>query len=148
MRRLVGAAIATTAVVLLACDVTSGDSLNTCTETIPAACGQVAHCVLASSQYLHGTFPGSQIFVIRTQTPERVTFSFDLSDRISAGTTLTLTSTEPDCSGQSSYTNMGDIFELAGASGILSFPITMTEAGDHLIQFSSDSYCSYDLVYQ
>jgi hypothetical protein len=97
---------------------------------------------------LQGDFPSSQAFVIRTTNPEQVTFSFEFNNRISAGTTLTLTSTEPDCSEQSSYSSKSDIFQLAGASGILSFPITMTEAGDHLIQFSSDAYCSYQLVYQ
>jgi len=132
----------------MSCGVTAGDSLNQCQDNVPAACGTIAHCVLDSDQYLQGNFPGSQTFVIRTTGPERVTFSFTFDNRVSPGSGLTLTATEPDCSEKSTYTSQGDIFEIAGASGIISFPLTMTEPGDHLIQFSSDAYCSYELVYQ
>jgi len=150
MKRGFGAALAATIllVVLVSCGVTAGDSVNQCTDTIAAACGMTGHCVLDSDQYLQGQFPSSQVFILRTATPAEVTFSFEFTNRISAGTTLTLTATEPDCSGQSSYTSPGDLFQTAGPSGVLSFPITMVEAGDHLIQFSSDAYCSYDLAYQ
>jgi len=149
MRRWSGAALAGAIAVvsLAACGVTAGDSLNLCQDNVPSACGTVSHCVLDSDQYLSGQFPGSQIFVIHTATPEQVTFSFVFDNRISAGG-LTLTSTEPDCSEESSYMSQGDLFELSGASGVLSFPITMTEPGDHLIQFTSDAYCSYELAYQ
>jgi len=133
---------------LMSCGVTAGNSLNACQDSIPAPCGAIAHCVLDSDQYLQGNFPSSQTFIIHTATPQQVTFSFQFNDRISAGTGFTLTSSEPDCSEQSEYTSMGDLFELSGASGVLSFPITMTEPGDHLIRFNSDAYCSYQLVYQ
>ena len=145
------ATLATTLLALslvMSCGVTAGDSQNVCTQDIPAPCGAIAHCVLADDQYLQGTFPGSQTFVINTEEPEMVVFSFEFTNRISAGTTLTLTSAEPDCCEQSTYMSSGDIFQLAGPSGILSFPITMTQAGDHLVQFNSDSYCSYQLSYQ
>jgi hypothetical protein len=146
-RAIVALAIAGGAL-LPCCGVTAGGgSLDPCNETIPAPCGDVAHCVLASDEYLQGTFPGMQTFIIRIAAPTMVTFSFQFTNRISAGTTLALTSTEPDCSQSSTYMNPGDIFKLAGAAGILSFPITMTEVGDHLIQFNSDSYCSYELSY-
>jgi hypothetical protein len=137
---VVGAAV-------LSCNFTSGTSLNQCQDTIPAACGSTAHCVLDGDQYLQGQFPGAQVFIVRTTGPQTVTFSFVFQNRVSPGTQLTLTSTEPDCSGVSSYTSQGDLFELAGASGVLSFPIEMMSAGDHLIQFSSDAYCSYELRY-
>jgi hypothetical protein len=145
-RAIVAIAIAGPAL-LPCCGVTAGDSLDPCNETIPAPCGDVAHCVLDSSSYLQGTFPGMQTFVVRISSPAMVTFSFQFTNRISAGSMLTLTSTEPDCSQTSTYMNPGDIFKLAGADGVLSFPITMTEVGDHLIQFSSDAYCSYQLSY-
>jgi hypothetical protein len=133
---------------LASCGVTAGDGVNPCDQNIPAACGTIAHCVLDNDEYLQGQFPGSNSFVVNTVGPQMVTFSFQFTDRVSAGTTLTLTSTEPDCCERSTYMNPGDIFQLAGASGVLSFPITMTQAGDHLIQFSSDAYCSYQLSYQ
>ena len=133
---------------VLSCDFTSGTSLNQCADTIPAACGNTAHCVMTNSQYLQGEFPGAQTFILRTDNPVTVTFEFVFQNRISPGTQLSLTSTEPDCAGQSSYTSQGDLFELAGASGILKFPIELMSAGDHLVQFSSDSYCSYELRYQ
>ena len=132
---------------LLSCDFTSGASLNQCQDTIPSACGTKAHCVLDGDQYLQGQFPGAQSFIIRTSGPQTVTFSFVFNDRRTPGTGLALTSTEPDCSEQSSYTSQGDLFELAGQDGVLSFPIQMTNAGDHLVQFSSDAYCSYEMRY-
>lgn len=146
MRRWVHALFAT-APLVVSCSPTAGDSVNACNQSIPAACGDIAGCVLGTDQYLQGAFPSMESFVVRTQNPEQVTFSFQFTNRISAGTTLTLTATEPDCSDQSSYTSPGDIFEISGASGILTIPITFTEAGDHLIQFSSDAYCSYELSY-
>jgi hypothetical protein len=133
---------------LFACDFTSGKSPNPCSEDIPAACGGMAHCVLDSDQYLQGSFPGSQSFIVRTQNPQTVTFSFTFDNRETPGTGLQLTSTEPDCSEQSSYTSMGDLFELAGSSGVISFPIQMIEAGDHLVHFQSDAYCNYEMLYQ
>jgi hypothetical protein len=147
MKRRVGAALAAS-VIAASCGVTAGDTLNQCQDNLPAPCNTVAHCVLDSDQYLTGQFPGSQVFVVRTDTAQQVTFSFTFDNRISAGTGLRLTSTEPDCSGESSYQSNGDLFELSGASGVLSFPITMMDPGDHLIQFTSDAYCSYTLSYQ
>jgi len=132
----------------LACDFTSGHDPNPCNQNIPAACGDMGHCVLQSDQYLQGSFPGSQTFIVRTTQPETVTFQFTFTNRETPGTGLTLTSTEPDCSQQSSYTSMGDLFELAGSSGVISFPIQMIEAGDHLVQFQSDAYCNYEMLYQ
>jgi hypothetical protein len=148
MSRTVGTALAASVLLItcgVSCGVTSGDGLNPCEDNIPAADGQIARCVLESNQYLQGTFPGSQLFIIRVTEPTQITFSFELSNRISSGTMLTLTSTEPDGSGESSYVSQGDLFQ---QGGVVSFPITMTEAGDHLIQFSSDAYCSYVLAYQ
>jgi hypothetical protein len=143
--RLVLAALAA---FLLSCDFTSGKSINPCNQDIPAACGGMGHCVLDDDQYLQGSFPGSQTFIVRTNNPETVTFQFTFQNRETPGTGLTLTSTEPDCSQQSSFVSQGDIFEQAGSSGILSFPIQMIEAGDHLVQFQSDAYCNYELLYQ
>jgi hypothetical protein len=134
--------------VIASCGFTSGSNPNPCNENVPGACGDTAHCVLDSDQYLSGQFPGSQSFIVRTQLPQTVTFSFVFDDRVAAGTGLTLTSTEPDCSATSTYASQGDLFELAGPSGVLSFPIRMSEAGDHLVQFNSDAYCSYELRYQ
>jgi len=149
MKGALAAAIASAFPLLaLSCQFTSGASQNQCQDSIPAACGNIAHCVLDGSQYLEGQFPGSQSFVVRTAGPQVVTFSFTFQNRVSAGTGLSLTSTEPDCSQQSAYTSQGDLFEAAGAGGVLSFPIRMTLPGDHLVQFNSDAYCSYDLRYQ
>jgi hypothetical protein len=133
---------------LMSCDFTQGSDLNQCQSTIPAPCGDTAHCVLTSDQYLQGQFPGGQTFIVRTSGPQAVTFSFVFLNRETPGTGLTLTSTEPDCSEESSYVSQGDLFELSGGSGVLSFPIQMNSAGDHLVTFHSDAYCSYELRYQ
>jgi hypothetical protein len=146
--RLRTAAIVPLAALGAACNFTSGTTPNACTDNVPSACGDIAHCVLDQNQYLQGQFPSSQSFVLRTSSPETVTFSFYFTDRVSAGTALTLTSTEPNCDEQSTYMSEGDLFQLAGSSGVLSFPITMMLTGDHLVQFTCDAYCSYELRYQ
>ena len=135
-------------VAIMACDFTSGANLNVCQDSIPAPCGAVAHCVMGQSDYVQGSFPGSQTLIIRTSVPKTITFQFVFTDREAAGTGLTLTSTEPDCSEQFSYTSQGDLFELGGPDGVLSFPIQMTTAGDHLVQFQSDAYCNYEMRYE
>jgi hypothetical protein len=130
---------------------TSGRGANVCQDTIPAACGNTAHCVLTPSQFLQGKFPGSNVFIVRTDGAQTVTFDFLLADRESSGSRLDITSTEPNCSQQSSYaseTLNPDIFMLAGPDGVLSIPIRMATAGDHLVQFNSDAYCSYTLRYE
>jgi hypothetical protein len=131
-----------------ACGVAGTDSPNPCMTSVPAPCGDIANCVLDSDQYLSGQFPSTQTFVLHTDNAQLVTFSFQFDDRVSAGSGLTLTSTEPDCNEQQSYTSTGDLFEDAGASGILSFTLTLTQPGDHLVTFTSDAYCSYELTYQ
>jgi len=133
---------------MLACDFTSGHDPNACTSNIPAACGGMGHCVLGSDQYLSGSFPGAQTFIVRADHPQTFTFQFTFTNRLTPGTGLSLTSTEPDCSQQSSYQSRGDLFELAGDTGVISFPIQMVEAGDHLVSFQSDAYCSYEVFYQ
>jgi hypothetical protein len=142
------------AVVLASCEdptlFTSGLSEISCHDTIPSVCGQTAHCVIDNNHYLKGTFPGAAQFVLRTTGAETVTFEFLLDDRMSSGTQLKLTSTEPNCALQSTYDSMTmsrDIFQLAGATGILSFPIRIEMPGDHLVQFSSDAYCSFVMKY-
>ena len=132
----------------IGCDFTSGVNLNACADSIPAPCGAIAHCAMADSDYIQGSFPGSQTIIVRTSVPKTITFKFSFTNREAAGTGLTLTSTEPSCSEQSSYSSQGDLFELAGSEGILSFPIQVTTAGDHLVQFQSDAYCTYEMRYQ
>jgi len=132
----------------IACDFTSGANLNVCQDSIPAPCGAIAHCVMGESDFVQGSFPGSQTLIVRTSVPKIITFQFVFTNREAAGTSLTLTSTEPDCSEQFSYTSQGDLFELAGPDGVLSFPIQMTTAGDHLVQFQSDAYCNYEMRYE
>jgi hypothetical protein len=148
IRRVVTALVAALTVAVLACGVTGTNAPNPCTGSVPGPCNMIGECVLDSDQYITGQFPSTRQFIIHTDNAQLVTFSFQFNDRVSAGTMLTLTSFEPDCNQQSSYTSMGDLFTDSGASGVLSFPITMQQPGDHLITFSSDSYCSYDLSYQ
>jgi hypothetical protein len=142
------------ALFLVACEdptlFTSGSSEISCHDTIPSVCGKTAHCVIDGNHYLKGTFPGAEQFVVRTTGAETLTFEFLLDDRMSSGTMLKLTSTEPDCALQTTYNSADmsrDIFQLAGASGILSFPIRIEMPGDHLVEFSSDAYCSYVMKY-
>lgn len=121
------------------------DSL-TCEDSIPTACGSTARCVLDTNHYLKGDFPSGRRFIVRTTGEADLKFEVYLDDRHAPGTYLRLEVSEPSCNEKSLYDSAGvDIFRLAGDDGILSIPMQTVRPGDHLVELSSDAYCSYVL---
>ncbi len=152
MRVFTALLLATTAVTAVSCSLsdtfTADHTLVTCTENIPAACGANAHCTLESDQYLEGTFPGSNTFIVTTNGPATINFQLLLTAEKSSGTDLSLLVYEPNCSDQYSFdTNGRDIFGLLDSQGVLTIPITVQLPGDHWVGFDSDAFCNYDLLY-
>lgn len=125
---------------------TVGRDPVTCEDSIPTACGSTARCVLDSNHYLKGDFPSGRRFIVRTTGEADLKFEIYLDDRHSPGTSLRLEVSEPSCNERSTYDSAGvDIFRLTGDDGILSIPMHVVRPGDHLVELSSDAYCSYVL---
>jgi hypothetical protein len=125
---------------------TLGRDRQVCEESIPTACGAIARCALDTDHYLNGDFPSGRRFIVRTMGEADLKFEIYLDNRHSPGTMLRLEVSEPSCSEKSTYDSAGaDIFQNAGADGILSIPVHVTHPGDHLVELQSDAYCSYVL---
>jgi hypothetical protein len=125
---------------------TSGRDHTNCEDSIPTACGTTARCVLDTGHYLSGDFPSARRFIVRTMGETDLEFEIYLDDRHSPGTSLRLEVSEPSCNEKQLYDSAGvDIFQDAGSDGIIGMPIHTTRPGDHLVELSSDAYCSYVL---
>ena len=125
---------------------TIGRDSMVCEDSIATACGSTARCVFDTSHYLEGDFPSGRRFIVRTAGEADLMFEFYLDDRHSPGTSLRLQVSEPSCNEKVTYDSAGkDIFQNAGADGILAIPIHTVRPGDHLVELSSDAYCSYVL---
>ena len=125
---------------------TAGRDHTVCEESIPTACGTTARCVLDTGHYLDGKFPSARRFIVRTTGETDLKFEIYLDDRRAPGTSLRLEVSEPSCNEQELYDSAGvDIFQKAGDDGIIGMPIHTTRPGDHLVELSSDAYCSYVL---
>lgn len=125
---------------------TMGRDHTVCEDSIPTACGATARCVLDTNHYLTGDFPSGRRFIVRTMGEADVKFEIYLDERHAPGTSLRLEVSEPSCNEKSTYDSAGtDIFQSAGADGILTMPMHTTRPGDHLVELSSDAYCSYVL---
>jgi hypothetical protein len=125
---------------------TLGRDRTVCEDIIPTACGATARCVLDTDHYLDGEFPSGRRFIVRTMGEADLKFELYLDERHAPGTSLRLEVSEPSCNEKSTYDSAGtDIFKSAGADGILTMPMHTTRPGDHLVELSSDAYCSYVL---
>jgi hypothetical protein len=127
---------------------TIGRDRVVCEDSIPTACGATARCVLDTGHYLDGKFPGSRRFIVRTKGESDLKFEIYLDDRRAPGTSLRLEAFEPSCNETSLWDSAGkDIFQTSGTDGIIPISIHVTRPGDHLVELSSDAYCSYVLRY-
>jgi hypothetical protein len=135
---------------LLACNeesfFTVGRERLVCEDSIPTTCGATARCVLDTGHYLDGDFPTGRRFLVRTTAEADLTFEIYLYNRHAPGTSLRLVVSEPSCNERLTYDSAGrDIFQDTGGDGILTIPFHTTRPGDHLVELSSDAYCSYAL---
>ena len=125
---------------------TIGKDRLVCESSIPTACGATARCVLDTDHYLDGQFPSARRFIVRTTGETDLKFELYFGDRHAPGTLLRLEVFEPSCDENSTYDSAGtDIFQKAGNDGILAVPMHTVRPGDHLVELTSDAYCSYFL---
>jgi hypothetical protein len=125
---------------------TIGRERVVCADSIPTACGSTARCVLDTGHFIDGDFPSGRRFIVRTTGEADLKFEIYLDERHAPGTTLRLEVSEPSCNEKVTYDSAGkDIFQASGADGILAIPVHTVRPGDHLVELSSDAYCSYVL---
>jgi hypothetical protein len=125
---------------------TLGRDRTVCEDSIPTACGATARCVLDTGHYLDGEFPSARRFIVRTMGESDLKFEIYLDNRHAPGTSLRLEVSEPSCNEKATFDSAGaDIFREAAEDGIIAMPIHTTRPGDHLVELSSDAYCSYVL---
>ncbi len=125
---------------------TMGRDHTVCEDNIPTSCGQTARCLLDAHHYLDGEFPSGRRFIVRTMGEADLKFELYLDDRRAPGPSLRLEVSEPSCNERATYDSAGtDIFRDAGMDGILSISMHAIRPGDHLVELSSDAYCSYVL---
>ncbi|MGB8294825.1 MAG: hypothetical protein WCG85_05310 [Polyangia bacterium] len=125
---------------------TMGRDPMVCEDSIPTACGTTARCVLDTGHYLTGDFPSARRFIVHTMAEADLNFEIYLDNRHAPGTSLRLQVSEPSCDEKELFDSAGaDIFQEAGEDGIIPMPIHVELPGDHLVELSSDAYCSYVL---
>ena len=118
---------------------TEGRLENLCAGTVPV-CNVRAGCVLSDDDFVRGTFPGAQRYIVATDRPDqRVEVRLFFTSQRFPGTELLVQLSEPGC-GRAEQTRLVDIdfFARAGDDGILDFSFDAPEKGDHLLEVFSD----------
>ena len=126
---------------------TAGRDLDVCDGAFPSCMGS-AHCVLDTDHYIAGVFPSGQRFIVRSNGGVTLLFQIQIAEQKAPGTELRLTVYEPGCGDDRLYDTSGrDLFRLIGADGVLQIPIEVAQPGDHLVELTSDAFCSYALIW-
>ncbi len=124
-----------------------GKTLDVCDGNYPS-CNGTARCVLDEDHYITGDFPSARRFLFRTTGEEAVLIQIFLDNEVAAGTELRLSTFEPGCGDEYVFdTNGTDLFRAAGTDGILQIHQQIVRGGDHLVEFVSDSFCRYTLIW-
>lgn len=124
---------------------TDGLTLDRCSEGArPPICrlGSV-QCILESDEYLEGSFPSTQRFIVTTQGTVDITVSILFASRGSSGVDTQIFWYEPNCDREEWSSNGIDIFREAGDDRILEQTARMTQFGNHLIEVTSDAFADY-----
>lgn len=122
-----------------------------CDGVFPQCQGKSGNCILDEYHYLTGNFPGTRRFIVETLPGDWVIkVLLFLDDRQYPGTETEIIWNEPGCKDQYRYllskdTEIGDLFQQAGAEQVFAKERPVVEAGDHLIEIYSDSTTRYDL---
>jgi hypothetical protein len=126
---------------------TAGRDLDVCDGAFPSCLGS-AHCVLDTDHYIAGNFPGGQRFIVRSEGGVTLLFQLLITNQQAPGTELRLTVYEPGCGDNRLYDTAGrDLFRVIGSDGVLQIPIQVAQPGDHLVELTSDAFCSWALIW-
>ncbi|MDJ0764046.1 MAG: hypothetical protein QNJ97_13775 [Myxococcota bacterium] len=114
-------------------------------------CGVPSGCILKEDRYVTGTFPGTRSVVIATESAEtelRVRLFF--SEMVSSGTEFLIQAYEPNCTLNPDLARVHlvdvDIFERAGEDRKLTYDLSVSGEGEHLLELYSDASAEYLLI--
>jgi hypothetical protein len=112
----------------------------TCDQSVPV-CNTGAACVMGEARYIEDDFPGDINFVVTTPADTTIVVNIFFKEETSPGEDTTITWFEPGCGDKQTYfSGADDIFSKAGVDRVFSQQKKMRQAGDHLIEISSDAY--------
>jgi hypothetical protein len=118
-------------------------TFDICTENY-LVCSITAQCILDGDEYLQGSFPSTQRFIVTTQGEVDITVSILFASRGSSGVDTHIFWYEPNCLDREEWSSDGiDIFREAGEDGIIEQTARMTQFGNHMIEVSSDAFADY-----
>ena len=126
---------------------TQGRLEKTCDGAIPICTFQAA-CILGRHDYLEGSFPGGQRFIIHTdELDKRMIVRLLFNEMIYPGTEFMLQLYGPGCSSREvKHVLDVDLFERAGDDQIVEFPLPINMPGDHMLEMFGDLAASYYLA--
>jgi hypothetical protein len=125
-----------------------GDRLATLCDEAYWICGYPTGCVLDEDHYVEGAFPGIRRVAVDVKDPEtELKIRLFLSKMESPGTELLVQVYETDCTLNTDIARAHlidvDLFEEAGSDRMLSFDLTVLQAGEHLVEMYSDASVEY-----
>ncbi|MCA9547713.1 MAG: hypothetical protein KC613_25090 [Myxococcales bacterium] len=126
---------------------TDGRLEDPCAGAVPV-CQTRAACVLDPDEFVQGTFPGAQRLIVRTDVDRaRVRVRLLFTEQVYPGTELQLDLWTPGCGDRERARLVDiDLFERAGADGILEFTLAAPGRGDHLLDVYSDLSARWTLT--
>ncbi len=126
---------------------TDGRLEDPCAASVPV-CQTRAACVLAPDEYVRGTFPGAQRLIVRTDVDQaKVRVRLLFTEQVYPGTELQLDLWTPGCGDRDRARLVDvDLFDRAGADGVLTFTLDAPGRGDHLLDVYSDLSARWTLT--
>jgi hypothetical protein len=126
-------------------DFTEGRVLDSCDGNWPI-CSQIAGCLLGAQSYIQGRLPGTGKFIVQLAEPSTVRVHMFLQDVRGAGQETSISFFESGCVNRVRQAVTGQVF--VGENNQLGEFIRdadLVGVGDHLISFTSDTDCRYQL---
>lgn len=122
---------------------TNGRLLDPCNGSWPV-CTTTAGCFVGNAYYLEGQFPGTRRFIVRTDGQASIALSVFLTTQGAVGHDLQLVWNDAACGTMQIETIDGQaFFKEVETEGLLVRTKNVFQAGDHLIEVSSDTTAEY-----
>ncbi len=124
---------------------TRGLNRDRCEGTFPI-CQTTAGCVMGSTKYIEGAFPGTRQFVVPAPEEAVIRVQLFFKTQRAVGVDTEVLWHEPGCFDTYRWSSEGrDIFEAAGASRVLEVSQQVLLEGDHLVEVYSDAVAEFAL---
>jgi hypothetical protein len=117
--------------------------LDLCNVSYPV-CDGYASCLMGSTSYTQGNFPGSGRIIVKTDSASTVQLSFLLSDLSAAGGTFSIVWYEAGCTASTRVDVDGQT--VAGESqaiGVFARTGQLNTSGYHLVTYQATTQASY-----